>query len=317
MFQEGASRHVCQDIFQVLHWGKPICFGSLNQCIDPRTCGGSFRTSCKHPVLSSNHEWLDVVFCERITDRTMFVFQIIEEFLTVISCIIKRFGKFGLWQFGSSTFFCPRLKSLEKRFLADKTFFFLLLRRKILQFSLYIKKFIQPEDYFCGFWCFRGMDILRERIYKSPAQMRIAQAAFYSGKPIVSGISICMDITFISLQECFRIFSAPSRLVLKIPDRIFRPPSCCSKLTYKNRKYSSAQVLSVPVHEFHRYANISVSEVLAWDDERCAGANPDRRPEASLTWSPCLNEIPEPPTLFPDGTVECLIQTFDGWAMQA
>ena len=67
------------------------------------------------------------------------------------------------------------------------------------------------------------MDILRERIYKSPAQMGIAQASFYSGKPIVSGISICMDITLISFQECFRIFSSPSRLVLKIPDRIFRP----------------------------------------------------------------------------------------------
>ena len=136
---------------------------------------------------------------------------------------MERFGKFGFWQFGSSTFLCPRPKSLEKRFLADKTFFFLLLRRKILQFGLYIKKFIQPEDCLCGFCCFRGMDILRERIYKSPAQMGIAQASFYSGKPIVSGISICMDITFISLQECFRIFSTPSRLVLKIPDRIFRP----------------------------------------------------------------------------------------------
>ena len=93
-----------------------------------------------------------------------------------------------------------------------------MLRRKTLQFGLYIKKFIQPEDCFCGFGCFRGMDILRERIYKSPAQMCIAQAPLYFGKPIVSGISICVDVTIISFQECFRIFSSPSWLVLKIPD---------------------------------------------------------------------------------------------------
>jgi hypothetical protein len=54
------------------------------------------------------------------------------------------------------------------------------------------------------------MDILRERIYKSPAQMGIAQASFYSGKPIVSGISICMDITLISFQECFGPMSRKS-----------------------------------------------------------------------------------------------------------
>ena len=65
------------------------------------------------------------------------------------------------------------------------------------------------------------MDIFRKCIYKSPAQMCITQASLDSGDPVVSGIGICVDITLISFQKCFRVFPAPPRLVLEIPDRVF------------------------------------------------------------------------------------------------
>ena len=66
------------------------------------------------------------------------------------------------------------------------------------------------------------MDIFRKCVYKSPAQMCIIQTSLDSGDPIVSEISICVDVTLISFQKCFRIFSARSRLVLEISNRAFR-----------------------------------------------------------------------------------------------
>ena len=74
----------CQDIFYIFHWGEPIRLGSLNQCVDPGTCGSPFRAACKQPVLSSNYEWTDTVLGKGIADTAMSIFQIIEEFLTVI-----------------------------------------------------------------------------------------------------------------------------------------------------------------------------------------------------------------------------------------
>ena len=50
--------------------------------------------------------------------------------------------------------------------------------------------------------------------------MCVAQASFHSLYPIVSGVRICVYISVISFQKCFRIFSAPARLVFEITDRI-------------------------------------------------------------------------------------------------
>ena len=84
MFKESTSRHICQDIFYIFHWGEPIGLSSLNQWVDPDTCGSPFRAACKQPVLSPNYEWTDTVLGKGIADTAMSIFQIIEEFLTAI-----------------------------------------------------------------------------------------------------------------------------------------------------------------------------------------------------------------------------------------
>lgn len=49
--------------------------------------------------------------------------------------------------------------------------------------------------------CFKGMDFIRKRIYKGPAQMGITKTSFYTRASILSGIGIRMDAAIIPIQK--------------------------------------------------------------------------------------------------------------------
>ena len=59
-------------------------------------------------------------------------------------------------------------------------------------------------------------------IYKGAAYMGITQTSFYAQNSVVSAAGIRMDVSFIVFQECLRMFSTPSRLILEIADVGFR-----------------------------------------------------------------------------------------------
>ena len=63
---------------------------------------------------------------------------------------MKSFWKFGFRQFSDGIFRCPWPKSLEKRFLADETFFFLLIRRKPSNSGSITKRYTLQEAAKCA-----------------------------------------------------------------------------------------------------------------------------------------------------------------------
>ena len=195
---------------------------------------------------------------------------------------MKSFWKFGFRQLSDGTFFCPWPKSLEKRFLADKTFFFLLIRRERSNSDSMLKSWFRRRIASAGFdaselWIVFGSASTKPGAdaYSKDIFLLLKLHCIRSKRLYGYNLHIPSE----TLPDISRFVPAGTRSSGWDLQHLW----CCSKPTYRNRTYFSVPVLSAPVHVFHRYEGISVSEVPASDGGRCVQASPDRQPEASLT----------------------------------
>ena len=155
------------------------------------------RTSGKQPVLPADHKGADTVLRKGIADGAVSIPKIVEELLPVVQGILESGMELRLWQFPGRAYLCPRPESLEKRLLAVKSFFFLLSGGRpsssfSISNSLFRRTTLPRVLKLSGHGC------LWQRVYKSAAQMGVAQASCDIPDSIVPGISIRMDISGIA-----------------------------------------------------------------------------------------------------------------------